>query len=162
MASQETQQAASSTAINASQLFREFDEFPWATDPDFQKGLQTVLSQVQNSTADGAEQEIEYRAKSFFFERKTGYKIDLDAFKSWKHAQVQEKSAGGETSAVQTEETPFPSKYAAIVELILSGKPVPGIKDIPDTVLGQDAASESTTKQRRKPWETDSIYYSVN
>lgn len=38
--------------------------------------------------------------------------------------------------------------------MIQSGKPVPGIKDIPDTVLaGQGTSSTATT--RRKPWEKD-------
>lgn len=44
--------------------------------------------------------------------------------------------------------------YQEIVDLIQSGKPVPGIKEIPTTVLagqGTTAAKE----RRRKPWEKD-------
>lgn len=47
---------------------------------------------------------------------------------------------------------PYPSSFARIVELIASGQPIPGVREIPDTVLhGQ--ASESTAPRRRKPWE---------
>ena len=39
-----------------------------------------------------------------------------------------------------------------IVELITTGQPIPGIKDVPSTVLeGQE--SQSTNSGRKKPWE---------
>jgi hypothetical protein len=40
------------------------------------------------------------------------------------------------------------------VELITSGKPVPGIRDIPPTVLA-DQATKPTASRRRKPWEKE-------
>jgi hypothetical protein len=44
--------------------------------------------------------------------------------------------------------------YADIVDMIKNNKPIPGIKDIPDTVLeGQGTQSKKST--RRKPWEKD-------
>jgi len=47
--------------------------------------------------------------------------------------------------------TPTPT-FDEIVALIQSGQPIPGIRDIPDTVLtGQ--GSTTTTLARRKPWE---------
>jgi len=56
------------------------------------------------------------------------------------------------TPASTTEEDPQPASFADIVALIQSGQPIPGIRDIPDTVLtGQ--GSESTQAPRRKPWE---------
>lgn len=136
-------------------LFEEFDAYPWATDAEFQSGLQAVLSSLpaQNAASGSASSpsatEIENRARVFFYERKTGNKIDLAKFQSWKSGSGQ-GSAAGEAPA----ETPFPTSYAAIVELILTGRPVPGIVDIPDTVLGQEASSEAKAPQRRKPWES--------
>lgn len=48
----------------------------------------------------------------------------------------------------------YPSSFARIVELITTGQPIPGIQQIPDTVLtGQETAS--TAQRRRKPWEKD-------
>ena len=47
--------------------------------------------------------------------------------------------------------------FEEIVELISSGKPVPGIRQIPD-VLSSDLPSESTVKEPpKKPWERDSV-----
>lgn len=164
------------------EVFKAFDQYPWASDTDFQTGLQAVLSSLPSSPAPTsqphvAESEIELRAKSFFYERKYGVKVDMVDFKAWKSAESSSASGAGQTSTSEgksksvdqsvaaqekekddakadEEETPFPSSYAAIVELILSGKPVPGIMEIPDTVLGKEAESESKAQQRRKPWET--------
>lgn len=47
---------------------------------------------------------------------------------------------------------PYSSNYKELVELILAGKEVPGIRQIPDTVL-PEKVSESTKTQRAKPWE---------
>lgn len=55
-----------------------------------------------------------------------------------------------------TSEPAYPSSFAHIVELITTGQPVPGIQEIPDTVLtGQEAPS--TREKRRKPWEKPSV-----
>lgn len=51
-----------------------------------------------------------------------------------------------------TAEPSYPSSFAHIVELITTGQPIPGIQEIPDTVLtGKD--TPSTAVKRRKPWE---------
>ncbi|KAI9889109.1 MAG: hypothetical protein M1814_005833, partial [Vezdaea aestivalis] len=49
--------------------------------------------------------------------------------------------------------TPYPASFTHIVELIMSGKPVPGVKDIPVTVL-EGERSANVIPKRRKPWET--------
>ncbi|CAE7195119.1 hypothetical protein PTNB73_08498 [Pyrenophora teres f. teres] len=51
---------------------------------------------------------------------------------------------------------PYPTSFAHIVELITSGKPVPGIKDIPPTVLEGQGTAASKPK-RKKPWEKDEV-----
>lgn len=61
---------------------------------------------------------------------------------------------GNEASAPS--EPAYPSSFAHIVELITTGQPIPGIQEIPDTVLeGHDLASEKP--RRRKPWEKDDV-----
>ncbi|KAL1867189.1 hypothetical protein Plec18167_008730 [Paecilomyces lecythidis] len=63
-----------------------------------------------------------------------------------------ESKPDGTTSS----EPAYPSSFAHIVELITTGQPVPGIQEIPDTVLtGQEAPS--TREKRRKPWEKPSV-----
>ena len=54
--------------------------------------------------------------------------------------------------SVSEPSAPYPTTFSEIVELIMSGQPIPGIKDIPDTVLeGRD--SRQTASRRPKPWE---------
>lgn len=49
---------------------------------------------------------------------------------------------------------PYPTTFAHIVELITTGQPIPGIKEIPNTILeGQGTQAEKP--KRRKPWEKD-------
>ncbi|KAF4631786.1 hypothetical protein G7Y89_g6343 [Cudoniella acicularis] len=61
----------------------------------------------------------------------------------------------GSTSAPQAEkQAPYPPTFAEIIELITSGAPIPGIMEIPDTVLTSQATAPKATK-RRKPWEKD-------
>lgn len=61
-----------------------------------------------------------------------------------------DSSAG--TPAPSTIEAPYPTSFAHIVELITTGQPIPGIKEIPD-VLNTAPPSESTKPRRLKPWE---------
>lgn len=49
-------------------------------------------------------------------------------------------------------EARYPTSFSHIVELITSGQPVPGIKDIPDIVLSGQESTAATAK-RKKPWE---------
>ena len=98
--------------------------------------------------------------------------IDFDAYRGW-HAQqgastqpkldctVSRSTAPREESPEKFEDksaeppAPYPLSFSHIVDLITSGQPVPGVRDIPNTVLdGQ--ASEAIRSQRRKPWETAS------
>lgn len=53
---------------------------------------------------------------------------------------------GGMTQA------PKPASFAEICDMIAEGKPIPGIKDIPDMIL-EGQASETQTQRRKKPWE---------
>lgn len=67
-------------------------------------------------------------------------------------------SAPAESSAPpagqEQQEAPYPTSFAHIVELITTGQPIPGIKDIPDTVL-EGQGSAPTASKRKKPWEKD-------
>ena len=51
---------------------------------------------------------------------------------------------------------PYPTSFSQIVELITNGELIPGIKEVPDTVL-QGQASRSMTAKRKKPWEKEDV-----
>lgn len=66
----------------------------------------------------------------------------------------------GRDSAASTEPgvgeppAPYPVSFSQIVELITAGQQVPGIKEVPDTLL-EGQASRAVKAKRRKPWETE-------
>lgn len=66
-------------------------------------------------------------------------------------SSTQEPAASSDPNP---ENPPYPVSFAALVELITSGAPIPGIKDIPPTLLTAQATQPVAAK-RRKPWEKD-------
>jgi Family of unknown function (DUF5572) len=145
------------------------------------------------------------RARCFYFARKTGTKVDYEAYKAWRAAKQPAVAAPEEQkpeenvtasgpsnvlpaavphseedkpaeapaeaspaasipappeqstqteSGQQSSDMPYSANFQHIVELITSGKPIPGIKEIPDTIK---AGEESTRSRglRLKPWETE-------
>ena len=47
---------------------------------------------------------------------------------------------------------PYPLSFNHIVDLITTGQPIPGVKEVPDTVL-EGQASQAMKVKRKKPWE---------
>ena len=67
----------------------------------------------------------------------------------------QHNSEAPTQNGVDLEQSPpYPLSFNQIVELVTAGQPIPGIKDIPNTVL-EGRASEATRGTRKKPWELD-------
>ena len=52
---------------------------------------------------------------------------------------------------------PYPTSFSSIVDLITRNQPIPGIEEIPDTVLEASLSPPNKTPWRRKPWEKDMI-----
>lgn len=103
--------------------------------------------------------------------------IDLSTYKSWlfsrslssPESQPSQSTASASTTtetataatnpspASTTAEPSYPSSFAHIVELITTGQPIPGIQQIPETVLA-GKEGPSTAARRRKPWEKGDNY----
>ncbi|QFZ29737.1 hypothetical protein EJF18_60249 [Clavispora lusitaniae] len=156
-------------------VYLEFLNYDWATFPEFQEGLAQILDGHLESLKEkdphatqippADKQQLVDQAKSFYFCSQTGHILNLDDFYAWKRNnggkitllgnEHSDSEHAGQTSVAAPEapqETPYSSNYQHLVELIVSGKPVPGIKQIPDTVLsGQE--SKSQAPMRTKPWE---------
>ncbi|KAI9774885.1 MAG: hypothetical protein M1840_000101 [Geoglossum simile] len=161
------------------QLFEQMEHYPWDQDADFQGGLEAILGA---SPSPEQVQELTLRARCYYYERKHNCpSLDFNAYKDWR--MQRNTSAAGSTAAngksllsplpapstlgdntVQHTATtsnsasdpaaPYPNSFAQIADLIAKGEPIPGIKDIPDTVLS-GKGSESRTAKRRKPWEKE-------
>ncbi|KIW29026.1 uncharacterized protein PV07_04875 [Cladophialophora immunda] len=72
---------------------------------------------------------------------------------------VASASASANTTAPAPSEAaqdpPYPTSFAAIVDLITRNLPVPGIEEIPPTVLEPGSSKIDKTPRRKKPWEKD-------
>jgi hypothetical protein len=130
-----------------------------------QGGLSAILG---SSTAPDQIQELTLRAQCFYLSRKKGTPIDFDAYKTYFTSKTPPPTASvaptppvhtipaePQTQTIlPTKEAPYPQTFAEIVALITSGAPIPGIKEIPNTVL-TNKATPAVEKKRRKPWEKD-------
>ena len=70
--------------------------------------------------------------------------------------RVANQSGSTVTSPLNTSDpsAPYSTSFNHIVELISTGQQIPGIKEIPDTVL-EGQATQPVKPQRKKPWEKD-------
>ncbi|GAM86044.1 hypothetical protein ANO11243_040540 [Dothideomycetidae sp. 11243] len=168
---------ATAETAQPADLFAQVDGYDWDNDAEFQGGLQAILG-----SASSPEQvaHLTLRARCFYYSRKFGTKVDFDGYQAWRSQQhglnshgqldsgssLQNADLQGELDPGVASESisapapaphgnaPTPASFAEICQLIAEGKPIPGIKEIPDTVLEGQATASSVAK-RRKPWEKD-------
>nr|OQO18586.1 hypothetical protein B0A51_17007 [Rachicladosporium sp. CCFEE 5018] len=157
--------------VSQENMFRQISAYPWDADTEFQSGLSSILG----STSDPARTEhLTARAQCFYFARKNGTHVEFDAYRAW---LAGEGASGEDVTSTQTNGTaqvvptasqtdgdsisqpaggmayaPKPASFAEICDMIAEGKPIPGIKDIPDTILEGQASGKSAST-RVKPWE---------
>ena len=80
-----------------------------------------------------------------------------DKFK--KDKQIEELGTSESSTSTNNQndsDPPYSSNYQELVGLLMLGKPIPGIKQIPDTVL-TDQGSTASASQRTKPWEKNRL-----
>ena len=155
--------------------FTQIDAYDWESDAEFQTGLRSILS---SDPAPEQRELLTQRAKCFYYARKSGRPVDFDAYRSW---QVRQGQASlpltngesrqevplssenedrnstlrhGQNQLSEEPPAPYPNTFSQIVELISSGQPIPGIKEVPGTVL-EGQCSAPVAGKRRKPWERD-------
>ncbi|KAK6200150.1 uncharacterized protein RJT21DRAFT_121045 [Scheffersomyces amazonensis] len=157
------------------EVYKEFLNYDWDSFSDFQDGLKQILDNyLDNLKEQDAsitsipaldKQQLIDQAKSFFYCSHSGNILNLDDYLQWKlhngdkydkNKKITELDSAEDESLQQSSSSssdpPYSSNYQELVELIISGKPVPGIKQIPDTVLTEES-SKSQASQRVKPWE---------
>lgn len=143
------------------EVFREFRDYDFGASGVYKSTLEQVTNQylVMLSDKEMAVREeiskgvlnvgrippadmdqLELQTKCFVFCQETGHILELDEFKVW-------MERGGDV-----DEEPRTS-YEEIVDMIVNNKPVPGIKEIPSTVLDPNDAAQRSLPERKKPWE---------
>ncbi|KAF1811020.1 hypothetical protein P152DRAFT_508324 [Eremomyces bilateralis CBS 781.70] len=174
-----TTESSSANSPSEVKLYETIENYDWGSDPEFSGGLQSILQSAQSP--DHAT-DLESRAKCFYLSRKHGVRIDVNGYKAWKKqqkgttaqengielgngtesakessappAETQNNDSGAQDDSTPAGDAPYPTSFSDIVELITSGKPIPGIKDIPDTIL-EGQGTQPSANRRKKPWEKD-------
>ncbi|KAL2863459.1 DUF5572 domain-containing protein [Aspergillus lucknowensis] len=164
-------------------LFEKLRTYPFITDREFATGLAIILGHPDTFPSEeeiARDDDLVLQAKCYYFTRKENLASPLNvaAYKSWLvsrpapdttgQASVSETQtpsppvaasqfspgAAEQQSVPASQEPSYPNSFAHIVELITTSQPIPGIQQIPDTLLtGQGAASAKP--RRRKPWEKE-------
>lgn len=96
-------------------------------------GMKEIITEIPAEE----KERLTMQAKTFYFCSKTGEILNIEDYKEWKDKEPE-----------------YSSNYQELVQLILQGKEVPGIKQIPDTVL-EGETTEHVVKERKKPWEME-------
>ncbi|OJJ69280.1 hypothetical protein ASPBRDRAFT_131225 [Aspergillus brasiliensis CBS 101740] len=145
------------------ELLERLSSYPFSTDREFAVGLSIILGHPETPASEeeiNRNDDLTLQAKCFYFSRKENLTppVDFTTYKAWLESASKSKSAdvsspGSTVNISKSQEEPtYPSSFAHIVELITTGQPIPGIQQIPDTILtGHDTPSEKP--ERRKPWE---------
>ncbi|KAJ5404076.1 hypothetical protein N7509_003947 [Penicillium cosmopolitanum] len=160
------------------EIFKRLQSYNFQDDAEFATGLAIILGHPETPASEAEmnrEDDLVLQAKCFFFSRKENISppINFAAYKAWlasptASATATQQESGSDLntglsqpqssaeSGTASSEPAYPTSFAHIVELITTGQPIPGIEEIPDTVLeGHDLATEKP--RRRKPWEKDDV-----
>ncbi|KAF2462444.1 hypothetical protein BDY21DRAFT_14710 [Lineolata rhizophorae] len=177
--------ATDTPSAHSDDIYARLDQYPFASDEEFLAGLNAILS-ASTSPEQSAELALRARCFYFQrkFNIPVDYDLYKDwRQRNSAHASaigvqngvstLETSSSGGNHAApTPTSEqatstagggggggdpsAPYPTSFAHIVELITTGQPVPGIKEIPSTVL-EGQGTQSTKPKRKKPWEKDAV-----
>jgi Family of unknown function (DUF5572) len=175
---------SSSALPSTDSIYQALSTYAFPQDPDFQAGLSSLTSDPTLSPSQL--QETIFQAQCFYFARKYNLPpIDSEGYKTWLSVQGNRQLSAPETDehpthiaaqpleqSAPTSSTnlppkdadgpPYPASFESIVDLITRNQPIPGIEEIPDTVLDASLSAPNQTARRKKPWETDGIPGDVN
>ncbi|ANZ74578.1 BA75_01130T0 [Komagataella pastoris] len=158
-------------------VFEKFHKFDFTNSKEYQDGLLAVYEQylimkfqndpdVEQKLRGNEKQDIvkladlylqpsemaqlQNQAKVYYFCSETGNILSLDDYQKWEVQSTETRRL----QEISSETAPHSSKYEDLVDLIVQGKPIPGIKNIPDMVHDSTNISQSSLELRKKPWET--------
>ncbi|RKP10022.1 hypothetical protein THASP1DRAFT_22220 [Thamnocephalis sphaerospora] len=142
-------------------------------------GVQSLRRNDESRSAEGGRSGLDAesleRARWFYY-TKFFPPFDLEAFRLWQKTQPaaapasvvpmnganmdQDVAPTADLDAIATtadaaadiDQPAYPLSFQAICDLITAGKPVPGIRTIPNR-LNEEPPSRSTLQPRPKPWE---------
>ncbi|KAF9310749.1 hypothetical protein BG003_008151 [Podila horticola] len=148
------------------QIYAQFESYNFDNDATFQTGLKSILDNNQGKTE--KEQEDAVRNAKFFYFSRFVRNFDYQQYLTWRAGrsgsaqetqEIKEEQRTTETAPAQEEESSstdanpsYPKSFQEICELIASGKPIPGIRQIPNN-LAEGTPSAPKLAPKPKPWE---------
>ncbi|KAI8359039.1 hypothetical protein B0O80DRAFT_495671 [Mortierella sp. GBAus27b] len=167
--------ATASSSQQQEQVFEKFEAYDFENDVTFQAGLKSIVSNNQNRS-EKEQQEAIQNARYFYFARFI-QNFDHSQYKEWRaqrssstgvsseerrenkeqeqgsSMQVESQSSSAEVASNTAASDPsYPKSFQEICELIATGQPIPGIRQIPNN-LAEGTPSEPAMAPRLKPWE---------
>jgi len=131
---------------------------------------------LKNLSSDASEaQPLIYKYKFFYFSKRVS-PLDINVYEEWKTRETSQSSESALPNVEQPERTPDPSRpwfqqnpsreipaiepseektasFEEIIQLITTGQPVPGIRQIPDQLSTEPPSTSSSPAPPKKPWE---------
>ncbi|OJJ53995.1 hypothetical protein ASPSYDRAFT_162000 [Aspergillus sydowii CBS 593.65] len=165
------------TPQHQTEVFEQLRTYPFTKDREFAAGLAIILGHPETPASEeeiARDDDLVLQAKCYYFTRKKNLAspLNIAAFKSWLETRPRPRNSLDESQETSSftvseasssehqvskstlQEPTYPTSFAHIVELITTGQPIPGIQEIPDTLLtGQGAPSAKP--RRLKPWESE-------
>ncbi|KAB8342901.1 hypothetical protein FH972_022498 [Carpinus fangiana] len=137
----EPEQTPQASSDAGTAVFQKLESYSWDTDAEFQSGLTAILGPEPATLSESRLHDLTLHARCFYFSRTAPQ-------------PVPSGPAGGVPSEPPHSDEPEAKSlsFAEVMELVQSGQSIPGVKDIPDTVL-EGAGTESSNPGRQKPWE---------
>ncbi|KAI4742507.1 hypothetical protein E4T50_07072 [Aureobasidium sp. EXF-12298] len=146
-------------------VFQQLDNYDWDHDNDFQTALASILRSAKTPEQTA---HLTIRARCYYYTRfalipcvrKFKTPVNFEAYQTWLQSQHQAASEPQSLASAEPAhpasigDAPPPASFAEICALIAEGKPIPGIKEIPDTIL-EGQGTEAHAPRRKKPWEKD-------
>ncbi|KAK3813485.1 MAG: hypothetical protein JOS17DRAFT_779380 [Linnemannia elongata] len=164
-----------STVQQQEQLFQKFESYDFESDANFQAGLRSIIGNNQNKSAQEQKEAVE-KAKYFYYSRFV-QNFDYNQYQAWRQLKAatsadQDEPQGSsappstnaapiinetvaeesQSSSATAADPTYPKSFQEICELIASGKPIPGIRQIPNN-LAEGTPSEAKLAPKLKPWE---------
>ncbi|KAG5362002.1 hypothetical protein CJU90_3475 [Yarrowia sp. C11] len=132
------------------------ETYNFDSDAEFNNGLNVLLANAGTTLEEENKKEQESGNKSELITKAKEFYLNRINSRQQQQGTTQSTEAAASTEPTITYSDPPLTKqlsYEELVDLISSGKEVPGIRQIPDTVLGHDASSAATADRPKKPWE---------
>ncbi|AOW00955.1 hypothetical protein B0I72DRAFT_136295 [Yarrowia lipolytica] len=131
------------------------ETYNFDSDPEFNNGLNVLLANAGTTLEEENKKEQESGHKSELIIKAKEFYLNRINSRQQQQGTTQTEAAASGEPTITYSDPPLTKQlsYEELVDLISSGKEVPGIRQIPDTVLGHDASSAATTDRPKKPWE---------